>query len=528
MKHSILRRGAHAAAFALALSSCSKDSFLDVNNNPNNPLSVTPSALLNGVQVTTGFAVGNDLGRVADLLVQHMAGINNQPRVYDAYQLRGNYDNQWNNELYGGALINAQQIINATQATSPLYAGYAKILKAYNFSLLTDLWGDVPYSQALLGNAGTPNLQPRFDKQEDIYKGNASLQIQSLFDLVREGLADIDKGSATAAASALKPGADDLIFKGANAKWKKFGNTLLLKLANTISKKEPALAASVINEVLAKSPTAYMTDNSDDAEVPFGTTVGNQNPFFAYNYVNRPDDQMLSQRFLDSLNLRYKDPRIAKFFTTTPTPVLTPAPPATAVNTTGVVTPFGVFTGYDNGGTAAAPVRTSRSRYGAYVVGVNGEAPVRLVTNFQRAFILAEAVLTLPGVTVTGETAQSLYQAGIRASMTKTGLSATEITAYFTANPKLVALDATRSIEYQRNQIIAQKWIAWTGNGIEAYNDFRRTGYPKLALVTNPSSESPTSIPVRLFYPNSEISANATNIPTPQPNTNVNVWWATR
>ena len=514
MKSSILLRGAQAAALVLALGGC-KD-FLDVNVNPNLPLDVPPSVLLTGVQATTGFAVGNDLGRVTGLLSQHMAGINNQPRTYDAYQLRGNYDNQWNNELYGGALINAQQIINRTQENSPVYAGYAKILKAYNFALLTDLWGDVPYSEALKGNLPAPISQPRFDKQEDIYKGNTTLGIQSLFDLVREGLADLDKPSV------LRPGADDLIHKGSSAaaivKWKKFGNTLLLKLANTVSKKEPTLAAAVIREVLAKGSAAYITDNADDTEVPFGTSVGNQNPFFAYNYVNRPDDQMLSQRFLDTLNLRYKDPRLPRFFTTTPTPSAT-------VNTTGVVTPFGTFTGYDNGSTGGVPVRANRSRYGAYVVGTSGEAPVRLITNFQRAFILAEAVLTLPGLTVTGETAQSLFQAGIRASMLKTGLSAGDVAAYFTANPRLVTLDASRSLEYQRNQIITQKWIAWTGNSYEAYNDFRRTGYPKLALVTNPSSESPTSIPVRLFYPNSEISANP-KIPNPQPNTNVKVWWA--
>ena len=519
MKSSIFLRCAQAALFALVVGGCSKDTFLDVNTNPNLPLNVPPSVLLTGAEATTGFTVGNDLGRVTDLLVQHMAGIANQPRNYDVYLLRGNYDNQWNNELYGGSLINSQQIINLTQATSPRYAGYAKILKAYNFALTTDLWGDVPYSQALQGNLAAPILQPRFDKQEDIYKGNTAQGIQSLFDLVREGLADLDKPTV------LSPGADDLIYKGSVVKWKRFGNTLLLKLANTISKKEPDLAASVIMEVLAKGPTAYIADNADDAEVPFGTSVGNQNPFYAYNYVNRPDDQMLSQRFLDSLN-RLKDPRIAKFFTTTPKPVLAPATPT--VNTTGVVTPFGTFTGYDNGSTAPVPTRANRSRYGAYVVGTSGEAPVRLVTNFQRAFILAEAVLTLPGVTVPGETAQSLFQAGIRASMLKTGLSANDVTAYFAANPEIVTLTPSSNggVERQRNQIITQKWIAWTGNGYEAFNDFRRTGYPRLALVTNPSSESPTSIPVRLFYPNSEISANGQNIPTPQPATTAKVWWA--
>ncbi|SMB84695.1 hypothetical protein SAMN00120144_3418 [Hymenobacter roseosalivarius DSM 11622] len=478
---------------------CKKDDFLNVNTDPNRPLTVPPSVLLTGVQATTGFAVGNDLGRVTALLIQHTAGIANQPRTYDTYQLRGSYDNQWNQELYGGGLNQSQQIINNTQDTSPVYAGFAKLLKAYNFAFTTDLWGDVPYSQALQGNLATPNLQPRFDKQEDIYKGNAQLEIQSLFDLVREGLADLDKPSA------LKPGADDLVYKGDIAKWKQFGNTLLLKLANTISVKEPALATAVIKEVLAKGPSAIITSNANDFQVPYGTSVGNQNPFYAYNYVTRPDDQMLSQRFLDSLRV-LRDPRLPLFFTTTP------------ANSAATTTAVGIFTGYDNAGTAPVPIRANRSRYNAYVVGASGEAPVRIITNFQRAFILAEYYLSQNDLV----NAQKLFQEGITASMTKAGV--TDITKYFTDNPKVVTLagDNKRML----NQIITQKWIAWVGNGYEAYNDYRRTGYPRLAIVTNPSSESPTSIPSRLFYPNTEITANSTNIPTPQPLTTELVWWA--
>jgi hypothetical protein len=92
------------------------------------------------------------------------------------------------------------------------------------------VWGDIPYSQALQGET---NLQPQLDKQEDIYKGNQSANIQSLFDLVREGLTDLGATSTT------KPGNDDAIYKGDLAKWRRAGNTLLLKMANTISRKEP-------------------------------------------------------------------------------------------------------------------------------------------------------------------------------------------------------------------------------------------------------------------------------------------------
>ena len=516
--NSLLPRLALAALIVAGAGGCTKE-FLDENNNPNQPLTASPDVLLTGIEATTGFTVGNDIGRVTELLVQHTAGIANQPATYDSYSLRGSFDNQWNGELYGGSLINTKLLIDQNQATNPVYAGVGKLLRAYNFALTTDLWGDVPYSQATLGEA---NRSPRFDKQEDIYQGNSSLQIQSLFDLVRDGLKDLRNKQ-----NLRLPAGDDLAYRGDTIRWRRFGNTLLLKLANTVSVKNPALARQVINEVLAKGPSAIMRGNTDDFEIPFGTTVGNQNPFFAYNRVNRPDDQMMSRRFLDSLRFDKvivtgsgatirrdtvfrNDPRLPLFWTATPR------------NAGSAKTPFGFFTGYDNASGAAAPARVNRSRFNTFVVGTQGEAPVRIMTNFQRAFILAESAITLG----TAGNPQALFQEGIRASMTKAGVSAADITAYFTANPTAVTLTGTDAQKVSK--IILQKWIAFTGNGYEAFNDYRRTGYPSLALVTFPSQDSPISIPRRLFYPNSEISANTAQVPTPAPNVTVPVWWATR
>jgi hypothetical protein len=509
------------AAITLSSVSCSTDKFLDVNTTPNNPTSVTMPVLLTSTIINTGFMATNELGRATALLTQHYAGIANQPAAYDVYVLRGSFDNQWNFELYGGTLINSQTLIDlANTKSSPAYSGIAKLLKAYNFAVATDLYGDVPYSQALQGAA---TLHPRYDKQEDIYKGNTALGIQGLIDLVKDGLADLDKTSAA------KPGlADDPVYgKTANniAQWKKMGNTLLLKLANTISKKEPALATTIINQA---APGAFTT-NADDFETPFGSAVGNQNPLYNYNFTTRPDDQMLSQRLLDSMAVR-NDPRLPIYFNTTPTPVVT----GTAqVNTTGTVTSVGVFTGYINGNTAPVPSRTLgyRSRYNAYVTSrtasgdAPGSAPARLLTNFQRLFILAEAALTLPGVTSFG-TAQSLYQSAIRASMTKTGITDAAVTAYLAANPK-VAILSSKS-DQALDQIITQKWIAWVGNGLEPYNDYRRTGFPRLAPALNASGDD-NNIPQRFPYPLSELNANAgaenqnTTLRTSLP-----VWWATK
>jgi hypothetical protein len=489
-------RYATLALAAIAIASCSPDKFLDVNASPNSPTSVPPAVQLPTITIGTGFVVGNTLGRDADLFIQHYAGLANQPATEDRYVINGNYDNEWQNDLYTYNLNGSQTLIANTQATSPAYAGIAKLIKAYNFALATDLWGDIPYSQALQGLA---NLHPGFDKQQDIYEGATG--IQSLFDLVREGLADLDKTSVLTPSAA-----DDVVYQGNLTKWRKVGNMLLLKFATTINRKDPALATKVINEVLAKGAngSAAINANADDFEVPFGTAVGNTNPFYSYNITNRPDDQMASVRFLDSLAL-YKDPRLPKFFTTTPDNG------AATENTA-----FGKFTGYDNGNTATPPVRANRSVYGTYVLGTSGQAPVRLLTNFQRAFILAESAVRLK----TAGDANALYQEGIRRSMEKTGVATADIDAYFAANPSIVTLRGTD--EYKISQIIRQKWIAWVGNGIEAYNDYRRTGYPRLQPALNVSVTP--NIPQRLLYPPSEVAGNSANVPTAV--ITDKVWWA--
>ena len=514
-----------AAVVALSTFSCNRDKFLDVNTSPNSPSVITMPLLFTSAVVYTGFVATNDLSRATALFVQHKAGLANQMADYDRYNIRGSFDNQWNGELYGGSLINSQTLIDlAVTKNSPAYGGIAKLLKAYNFSVVTDMYGDVPYSQALKGK---DNQHPRYDKQEDIYKGNSALGILSLIDLVKEGLADLDKPTS------FKPGtADDPVYgKTANniAQWKKVGNTLLLKFANTLSKKEPALAAALINQAAAGA----FTSNADDFEVPFGSASGNQNPLYSFNFVNRTGDQMLSQRLLDSMRVR-NDLRLPFYFTPTPTPTGVTNPtgtvttlPGQPIIVNGVSTPtFLTFTGYQNGGTASGltvPVLANRSRYNIYIRGNSGEAPARLLTNVQRLFILAEAALTLPGITVAG-TAQSLYQDAIRASMIKAGVTDAEVTAYFAANPKVANLSGTT--EQKRNQIITEKWISWVGNGLEAYNDYRRTGYPRLAPALNPAGDDGI-LPQRFALPLSELTANAgaegqdVNIRTSVP-----VWWA--
>jgi hypothetical protein len=470
----------------LSFTSCKK--FLDVNQTPNNPTDVPPTAILPATTVAMAFANGNDLNRATSALVQHIAGVANQTQQYDIYNLDGNFSNQWNSEIYGRDLNNLQLLIDKYSTTSPAYSGIAKIEMAYVFSLATDIWGDVPYSQAA---QGLKYQNPRFDKQEDIYQGNSSLGITSLFDLVKSGMADLDKTSA------LKPSKDDLIYGGDLTKWKRAGNTMLLKFAIQISNRNPALAKATIQSVI--DGNLYINANNLDFEVPFGGAVGNQNPIYSFNNVNRTGDQMLSTRLLNLERSLNDTIRLSKFFTK----------------------PSVVFTSYDNGSTATAPAAATRSKYNVYLTGTSGEAPIRLLTNFQVQFILAESALILG----TSGDPNTYYQAGIRANMSKIGMTSTEIENYFTTNPSVVTLNAAATVEDRRKQIITQKYIAWIGNGIEAYNDYRRTGYPTLALALNAQGDNPNVIPTRLPYTSDEIAANP-QAPNPRPKTDVQVWWA--
>lgn len=476
----------------ITVSGC-KD-YLDVNDTPNNPLEVSPASLLANGLGGTAFAAGNELNRFTSVIMSYLTGTANQPLQYDIYNTTGaDFGNQWNFEFYNGALISYKHLIERAEETnSPYYAGIGKILMAYTFSLVTDVWGDVPYSHALRGLEDT---QPRIDSQRDIYLGNSSLGIQSLFDLTRDGLADLSQP-----ASALTPGTDDLVYGGTMANWRRAGNTLLLKFALTISKQEPALAATVINEVITGNN--YIVENSQNLAVRFGSAVGSQSPIHQYvNVTTFRDDMILSTRFLTLLQ-GLNDPRIPQMITS----------------------PGGTFTTLDNGYRGTLPTPSSTwSRWGTAVTGAGGVGPVRLVTNAQRAFILAEAALTIPGVNLpAGKSINDLYQDGIKAHMSEMGLTTAQINTYFNdiANANRVNLNGTTA--EQHSQIMTQKYISWTGNGIEAWNDWRRTGYPTLLPHQNAVGVDGTR-PVRAVYTNNEISRNpnfSTGIFQ-----NVKVWW---
>ena len=263
---------------SLLLVAVSCDDFFDINDSPNNPDAVPPEVLLPTVLTGAAFANANELNRFASVAVTYMAGAGGGPAAYDIYNVDGSdFNNQWQFEIYGGALVNSEELIqSAENLGSTVYIGIAKIMRAYAASIATDLWGDVPYSQT--SDREIP--QPRIDLQRDIYLGNESLGIQSLFDLVREGITYLDDTITTVTT----PTTDDIAYGGRLDNWEKAANTLLLKFAMQISEVEPATATGIINEVY--NDNNYIDANDEDLNISFGTLIGSQSPVFTYTRVN--------------------------------------------------------------------------------------------------------------------------------------------------------------------------------------------------------------------------------------------------
>ena len=499
-----------AAVMLITVNSC--DNFLDVNENPNSLPESAIENVLPGAQIGIAFNVSNTIQIVSSLWVQHMAGTGTQTQPYDIYNVTPNdFLTDWNS-LYATVLDDLSYIIETAKADgNHVHAGMAKILFAYTAALTSDMWGDVPFTDAL--NI-IENKKPTYESQETIY--------DKLITLVNDGKADL------LMTNVLPVTAGDMIYPGAGSldKWERAANSLLLKLHLQIRKQNPTKAAAGINELILLDK--FINANSSNFQFNFLSTSGAQNPIYQYTHLTRQNDMILSKRFYDSLVAK-NDPRIPYYFTSIA---------------------GGTYATYDNGqqqavaypgaGTPANVV--NRSRYGRYVVGNGttasngtianaGAAPVRMITKSMVNFWLAEAALTL---NTTGDAA-TYYNQAMRdqfadiASFTSAPASflTTDMETYVAARlAEFNAAPATTSQGGKLNFLIREKWASSVGIAYEAYNDYRRTGFPVLNIAQN-NQPGVSSIPYRIPYAQAEIQSNAENVPLQDYPAGilVKVWW---
>jgi len=501
-------------------SACGEDP-LDINQDPN---------------VSTNLDLGNTLGFAqvsiaSTLMAEPNTNAGTFSRMWyttairDYDQTQGTYSNVWTN-LYAGPLADLQTIIGNTDESQGAYRGVARLLKAYTFSILVDLFGDVPYSEALNTEIPFPSL----DSGAEIYS-NLLSEI------------DIALGELSQQEGALM---GDVVYGGDLDKWRKMGNTLKLKLYAQTRLESSIDSESGFSSLISGD---ILTNMTDDFQMQYGSQqtpfqnrhplhVNHYNQATAYWMDNWTMANLLNNGIVSSntgLPVSYRsvqDPRLPYYIFRQ-----VPGDAGGAVATCqGGGCPIGLLNDGYLGRDAGDPSAFSNegaliATFGVYPVGGmvdmdaprtvdasdgTGEGIFPMLTAYMVKFLHAEMALTTG---VSGD-ASALLEEGIRMSMAKVaGYGAEQYPAVAGSEKEITqakvdayvadvmsAYNAADSDDERLNIIMTEYQLALWGNGIEAYNNFRRTGFPNFD-VTAPVMGNPP-YPLRFIIPVSELETN--------------------
>jgi hypothetical protein len=465
---------------------------LDINESPNVAVNATPELLLPSAEVQIASAVGVDMQIYGSFWAQYwtQSPTASQYRDIERYApAASDFDRLWI-LLYSGALKDLQQTQTRAAAEGRNhYVGIAKLLTAYTFQMITDAWGDVPFSEALQGGPSEGLiLSPKYDKQEFIY--------DNIIKMVDTGISLLKKGDPN------PPGSDDLIYGGDADTWTAFGNSLKLRMLLRISYVDPGRAATEI----AALTGPFLDDPTIDAQVAFSATAGNRNPLAAeIQALNYTTNAVASKTSIDSF-LANNDPRIDVFYEPSEAGQIGlqqgdyNATPGTPISQPGAVT------GANSNLNTVTEILAGRP------------AAVKLLTSYETYFLRAEATAR----NFLGGDAQVLFEQGIRANFSTYGLPDSAADDYITGSywgQYPTGGDEAAQVKH----IITQKWFSMNGTqGFEAWTEKRRTGYPDF-LVISKNSLIGSNRPVRFFYPSVELTRNQ-NFPGQKAITD-KVWW---
>lgn len=477
-----------AALLAMTVSSCSD--YLDVNEDPNNPTSVTPELILPPAQHFTAFYMHRDRGvnHLGNMFMYNWSESEGFSWYNDefGYFVTTNFYTQNFDNAYTSPLKQYQQLVNLGAGYNN-YVAIGKIMKAYHFQLLVDQYGDVPYFQALQRGA---NSTPAYDDAQEIY-ANLLVELTEAIDLIK-----------TADATSPSPGDKDVMFGGEMTDWIRLANTIKIRILNRESGVVPQATIDTELAAIAAEGTGFIT--ADVVVNPgYINEENKQNPFWAAFGADAGGTATLTnnatcatQYVLDVLTAN-SDPRIDRLY----------EKPATGHK--------GVEQGLDLvSGSGYAPAFVSNIGPG---IKSTATMPSKIFLVSEHLFNLAELALNGFG----GDPAL-LYDEAVTASFVSLGLTAAQATTYLAQSKENVNYAfSTDKLE----AIITQKWTAVNGITAEqSWFDYSRTGFPDDLPIS--AEASTTDRPVRLFYPASEKSANAGNVPE-QPNAFTGkIFWA--
>lgn len=511
---------------------------LDLQVDPNNltPDAANPDFLLNSIE----YGLNEFFFEVTDYAMEAARMVAMEPRAaaYESAYQAVDFDDMWE-QAYVGVMSDARNLIPTAEENELfVHAGIARTIQAYTLISLVDFFGNVPLSSAFGGN---DNLTPSLDEGATVYSAAEAL---------------LDQALENFAASSVTGPNSDLFYNGDTDKWTALVNTLKLRIALTTRLVDTGAAAK-INTLAAGD---LIEDAAGDWEYPFSTntttTPDSRHPYFSDNYGGAAD--YMSNYFMDKLlhDKSVPDPRTRYYFYRQTLDISTDVNelPCIVEPRPGHYPEGMVFCnageGYwgrdhldDDGIPPDNQLRTIFGLYPAggkfdaddgnlatFADGLQGAGIHPLMQSSWVKFMLAEAALTLG----TDGDPRELLEDGVRASIAKVtsfapanlideDLAATEeqIDAYVAE--VLAAYDGAVSDDERLNVIMNEYYIALYGNGLEAYNNYRRTGkpeniqlplsaqpgpfirsflYPGVVVNRNRNIDAKTSVSVQVFWDN--------------------------
>lgn len=478
------------------LSSCDKD-FEKTNTNPLGALNIDPVFQLANAQyasATNTYLYESQIVQQINAPFSGVLGGGNQ-NIRNESAIISKWNSFYNTPIKN--LVDVIQKTNGNLDRTNLY-NMSRIIKAFNFMVLVDTYGDVPYFEAGLGYT-EGIFHPKYDKQEDIYEDllkeieDATNKLDASKDIVKE----------------------DLFYKGNIDQWKRLGNSILLRLGMRYSELDPAKAKLIVSKAVDPARGGVMSSNEDDVIIAFNNTFNNGTST-ALSGAER-GNFYAGEAFVDYLKSK-DDPRM-------PILIVKYEKPTQPLNLVGTIVreasaQIGMPYGYDSGSLPTAPGFPGIPPSGGFYYSqfnretvLKAVAPMFLFSNAQTQLLLAEAAVR----SWIGGDAASYYSAGIKSHMNQLKeydvsavISSSDQDAY--VNSAAIALSSNPQTAIQ--QINDQYWVASFLDGSEAWANFRRSGYPALKPNTYPGRDVSVNLPsaagfIRsLPYPSNETSVN--------------------
>lgn len=453
----------------------------EANVNPNAVDEVNVNVLLPATQANMTWAIGDFSAQSASSFVQYMTGtLNVQFNISTYGYLPANFQTTWNNHYYAGAMTDLNTIINLSSEPggSAHYRGVAKIQMAILLGYLVDLWGDVPFSEAL-DLEGFP--QPRYDSGAELY--------QEVFSMLNEGIADLTGDSS------FSPAQNDLVFPAANEtawrtnsrpRWIKSANAFKARFHNHLSKVDPTGSAQ---QALQAIQDGTFVNNAEEMKVSFGNTPDAGGPWFGFLLGTFGQNNIsITQEFIDLLEDRVEsgvnDPRLQFYISRNGN---------------------GEYVGTPNGGTTV----TNRSILGPYVN--SAQAPTNIITFSEIKFIEAEANFRLGQF----DAAAAAFNDAVKASILRVtgGANAAYEAQFASETGTTMQVDGLEKIfteKYIAMFLQTEAWADWR-RSIPAGAPATTSGIPNLEPA--PGNSTDDAFPRRFLYPPSELDNNSANIP---------------